>query len=365
MKKFLFLAGIIIVLILLFSQPSSKDTSPSVSTSPVTAYTPPVSPLSKGSRALGIDVTEGKTHDFDKSFSIAKELGAEFVQLSIPWDEIEKKPGVLDNEFFAIADSYYPKSKTKVALNLTVIDTTALRVPSYLKDKKLNDPEVITAFEKVIDYAFSQMPHTELLSLSIGNEADIYLNSHKEKWPEYISFYNEIVAYVKSKKPSLKIGVKMTFDGLTINNQNSLELNKQSDVILVTYYPINQAFAVKPTDVVASDFKKLTDIYTQPIYILETGYPSGTLNNSSEAQQAEFIAHVFKAWDTYSRQIKAINFLWLHDLSDSATKGYTSYYGSNSKAFGSYLKTMGLMTYDGTPKAAFTAFKTEAQVRGW
>ena len=104
---------------------------------------------------------------------------------------------------------------------------------------------------------------------------------------------------------------------------------------------------------------------TKPIYLLEAGYPSGLANNSSETKQADFVKKIFAEWDKYPSRIMAINFVWLHDLSDASVSGYQAYYGVNSAAFGSYLQTMGLRKYDGYLKPAFTTLDTEAGLRGW
>jgi hypothetical protein len=321
--------------------------------------------VSKGDRQLGIDITLSSNNDYQYAFNFAKSAGAQFVQLSFAWDEIESVPGVLQNNMLGIANSYYPSLNTKVALNLNVIDTTVDRLPSDLKGRRFNDPELVARFQNVLGYVFSQIPNLGLISISIGNEIDVYLDAHPTAWPDYIDFFSQVKASVAALRAGVPIGAKTTFDALVRNQANLQALNSASDALLVTYYPISSTFMVKDPTVISTDFAKIVSLSSKPIYFLETGYPSGTLNGSSQTKQASFVKAIFAAWDKYPSQIKALNFLWLHDLTDSAVHNYTLYYGDSTGAFGSYLQTMGLRTYSGTAKSAFTTFNNEAKLRGW
>ncbi len=80
--------------------------------------------------------------------------------------------------------------------------------------------------------------------------------------------------------------------------------------------------------------------------------------------QRDFIKEIFKAWDKHRLQVKLIDFVWLHDLSRSEVDIFVGYYGVSAKPFKEFLKTLGLRTYDGKEKQAFTAVKAEAEIRG-
>ena len=144
------------------------------------------------------------------------------------------------------------------------------------------------------------------------------------------------------------------------------EMNRNSDLIMVTYYPLKDGFRVHRPSIVHDHFKRLTDIYRdKPISMLEAGYPTSSYLGSSEGRQAEFIRELFLAWDSHRSRILHMNFMWLHDVSDSKLKEFETYYRISSKAFTEFLATLGLRTYDGKDKPAFNELKRQVQVRNW
>ena len=314
--------------------------------------------LAKGDRLLGLGLTEGAV-GFSESFEIAQDLGVQVVELSLAWDDIETAPGNYENEYLDIANAFYPPNNVQVSLSINPIDTNNLRLPPDLEDKDLDDPEVIARYNKLMDYVFSRTPELDLVSVNIGNEIDGYLGDDQEKWRQYNRFYEETGSHVRSKRPGVNVATKIMFEGI-------MEINQHSDVVLVTYYPLNQDFSVKDPDVVHKDFDEITSVYSNStIYFSEVGYPSSSYLGSSQEQQSEFITEIFKAWDNHSEQVKSINFIWLHDIPESEVNIYTGYYGLSSHEFSEYLGTLGLKTYDGEDKQALISLRNEATSRGW
>jgi len=104
--------------------------------------------------------------------------------------------------------------------------------------------------------------------------------------------------------------------------------------------------------------KDLSEVFKQykdkPVYLLEAGCPSSGFLGSSEARQAEFVRQLFNFWDANRRRLKVVNFIWLHDISDTEVQSYTKYYNVGQRGFAEYLGTLGLRHHDGRDKEAFT-----------
>ena len=107
------------------------------------------------------------------------------------------------------------------------------------------------------------------------------------------------------------------------------------------------------------------DFPGRKIIFAEIGSPSTSLCGSSEALQAEFVRHAFAAWDRHEDTIEAMEFTWMHDISQSALDTYEQYYGLSDACFLDYLATLGLKTADGVSKAAWFVLENEAASRGW
>ena len=325
--------------------------------------------LPKADRILAINVTDPADGDYDAAISTAMEAGAEAVSLSLFWDDIEIAPGEYNPNpnFLEIANIYYPTRNIALDLVITPIDTNQNRVPDDLKDLPFDNPEVIARFNKMLDYAFTQIPNLDLISLSIGNEIDASLGTNAQKWAEFTAFYVATSAHARTLHPNLVVGTKGMFDGVAGDSANYFqEINAHSDAVFVTYYPLNGDFTVREPNTVHEDFEKLVNLYPEKeIYLLELGYPSSEVCDSSERKQAQFITETFQAWDTHAAQIKVINFAWLYDVSPETVDGYEDYYGFSNRGFAAYLGSLGFLNYDGSEKSAYGRLKSEAEVRGW
>lgn len=329
-------------------------------------------PIAKGNRILAIDVNTAEDDKYDEAFQYARSLGVQAVPLSLRWNDLETSPMVFEPypDLLEFANAYYPSTNVKVALMIAPIDINQKRVPSDLVDKDFDDPVMIDRFKALLDYVFSQIPDLELTSLAIGNEIDLYLGMDEVLWGQYETFFKATSAYAKTKRPGLIVGTKGTFDGLMGNTQDHLNaINQFTDVVMVTYYPLNSDFTVLDPTTVETDFQALSLAYDgRTIFLHECGYPSSSVCNSSQAKQAEFVREVFKSWDVHSSQIELVVFSVLTDLSQSSVEKIIYEYGFlGGNEFKEFLRSLGLRIYlgSGSYKESFDALAEEASARGW
>jgi len=218
----------------------------------------------------------------------------------------------------------------------------------------------------------SDFPNSRISVLSIGNEVDVYLGDDAEKWADWTAFYQDVAAYAASKKTGARqdmiIGTKTTVKGALgaaggyIAGINGLSV---TDGVLLTYYPLNDDFTVKPLSAIADDLAALAGIFAKRLYLVEAGYPSGALCQSSPSKQAEFIHGIFTAWDRYQDRIPVIILAWLNDLDEAKVAEFEAQYGISDPRFLEYLRTLGFMTYDGDDKPAWERLVSETEIRNW
>jgi hypothetical protein len=244
-----------------------------------------------------------------------------------------------------------------------------MHLPKVLSKKRYDDPDVIARFNRLMDAILAAIPNLDVNFLSIGNEVDLGFANDKKLWKQYRVFYRGTKDFVKKRKPDWKVGIAMTLYGLTQQRKELAQtLNRHSDIILVSYYPINSDFTVKDPRVVGEEMGAVVKAYPhRTIYFSEAGYPSSPVLGSSEERQSEFVREVFKAWDAHASQIRYLAFSWLTDSSPAALDFFAKYYSLADNKFREYLRTLGLRTNPGhgTDKPAFVALKAEAKARGW
>lgn len=326
-------------------------------------------PVPRGDRILGIDLNEAQGADYDQAVGVAKSVGAQCASLSLNWDDLEPAPGHYadPSNFLYLANAYYPAQGLELDLFIRPVDTDGPHLPADLRGTSFDDRVVGDRFVKLLDFVFSKLPRVELNLIAIGNELTLAHDAGSSFWRQYEVFFRAVKDYLTRRDPELPVGVVGTMYELVGSHRRVMErLNRHSDVVLVSYYPLNGDFSVKDPGVVPGDYDALTRLYRgRPIYVSETGYPSSPLLGSSEQDQSRFVAQTFRAWDAHRAQIRYISFCWLHDISSEKLKELFRYYGSTHARFGAYLGTLGLRTRDGRDKRAFGTLRTHAHVRGW
>jgi hypothetical protein len=358
----------IFILLSFMGSPSKPVIDPPLSGAP---YELTGTPRPKGDRIFSIDVNTAEDNDYENAFRLAKEAGSQVIPISINWKDIETSPGKYEDpgNILAIANAYYPPTKTRVALYVRSWDTLEKMAPADLKDLPFTDPQMSERYLKMIDWVFAQIPDVQLQFLSIGDEIDVLMSQDKKLYQEFETFFKTARNAIKAKKPDLKIGFSATLKALTATSPEELKsINQHSDIVLVSYYPLNDDFSVQDPTVVRADIDALLNQYPgRTVYTEQAGYPTSALLNSSEAKQREFIREMFGAWDRHASQIQYVSFTWLHDLPQAALDFYQQYYGSSDARFMEYLRTLGFRTYagNGEDKESFRAIKAEAKQRGW
>lgn len=327
----------------------------------------PPEPVPKGDRLLGVDVNETPDANYQKAFTHAQELGMQFTELMLAWDELEPQPGKYDDTLLDIANEFYPSQDTQVALTIMPIDTVVNRVPIGLSSEHLDSDATIARFNALLTHVLERMSDVDILVLSIGNEVDAYLGDSDSSWAEYEAFFSETAAHARNVRPGIKVGVKMQYVALVDDVvERGTSLNARADTVLATYYPLNPDFTVRPPWQVDEDIGRLVDIYPEDeLMLLEFGYPTAQLLNSSEELQQDFIGHTFDMWDHYSLWLKAICFTSLYDRPAEEAQSLADYYGYDDENFIAFLSMRGLAQVDGTPKLGFETLDGLAGVRGW
>ena len=327
------------------------------------APSPAPPPVARGNRQLGLVVNDGGI-GFAAAFAEARSAGIQFVTLPQPWDDIERSPGVFSNTYLDAANAFYPPNNTRVVLEFNPIDTNVVRLPADLRGRAYDDPTVISRYAAAFDYVLSRLPNISLSGVVIGNEIDATLGSNAALWAQYARFFQAAAAHVRMRRPGVAVGTKAQFD--SIGSANLATVNASADAWMLTYYPMLGNFQVRNPGMVPQDVGAMVQAAQgKPIFLLEAGYPSATLNGSSPDLQAQFVRQLFAAWDSYPTQLPLVNFLWMHDISTAELNALLAYYGTTAPAFAAFLGSLGLRSFNGVNKPGFDALRAEARARGW
>lgn len=306
---------------------------------------------------------------FADIFEPLDSIGATYIEASMLWDEIETSAGIYTHTASDAANlnNFLPQAGWRASLAVNAIDTNQDRRPAWLRSLEWNDPTLVDAYWALLQNALAQFPDAHIDGIAIGNEVDVYLRAHPQAQAHYIDFVRQIQQRLRSEYPTLRTGVKTTVAGALRHSPDLVrQLNETTDVIMATYYAIDENIQALPTDTAIAELESFLDAFPgREVQMIELGAMSSDQCGSSNRQQAEFIQESFQFWDRHADQVSLINYLWLSDLSDSLVDDFVQYYGVPIPCFREYLATLGVRDNSGQDKGGFQVLQQEATARGF
>ena len=294
--------------------------------------------------------------DWIAAFDLAIAAGAEANLIAHTWAELEPEAGRFNLKPLTDSLDYTVRRGLQPFICLQVINTTRREVPADLADVAFDDERMIERFAAFLE-ALSKHAAGRVAYLSIGNEVEVYLDRHAGEWQRYERFYGRAAATARRLLPGVKIGVTGMLEGLRRGAGERLrKLQQTSDVVILTYYPLD-GFDMRAPSTVAADFALMLEFAgDKPLLLQEVGYSSAAANGSDEARQAAFHLAALAEWRKAGARIPLYNLFLLHDLDAAACGKLARYYElAHAPAFEALLCNLGLRRTDGTPKAAWHA----------
>jgi len=280
--------------------------------------------------------------------------------VSAKWSDLEPQPGVyvlkpIEDPITSMAPLGF-----QIAITIQTVDSNARTMPADLQDKPFDSPEVRQRFDALLGQIAPKLTDT-VRTVSLGNNADTYLAAHPQELEAYAGFVEEGRTHLHALKPALPVGVTTTFDGLKTRASVLGRLNRNMDVIPVTYYPMAATFQVRPATDVGPDFDTMTTAAgTKPLLLQEMGYPADAQFGRSEEKQAGFVNAVFDALQKHQDKIGFVNFFLMYDLGDTLLDTLLKSATSPDPHFRAFLGSIGLRKKDGTPRQAWLRFEVRS-----
>lgn len=320
-------------------------------------------PAAPPQRTLSLAVNPAAGAGALSGVGVAARAGARGAFLSYTWSELEPAPGrYAISKFRGL--SYFTRARgLRVLLGLQVVDTTVKATPRDLAGASFDSAVMKDRFHRLVD---ALRPHLDekVAYISVGNGVDMFLARNPSAWPAFRAFYADAVAYLHRVAPWVKVGTTATFSGLVRKARGRMaDLNRLSDIELVTYFPVKGDFVVRAPSAPRADFRRLLRLAgKRPLVFAEVGYPDAAELGSSKEKQAAFVTNVFRAWRRAGARVPFLNFLFLHDLSPAECDAVTGFYGHTRKnRFRPFFCSLGLREADGRPKPAWQALVRAAR----
>jgi len=147
------------------------------------SYTCNSTPVAKGSRVFGMDISDPPTGGaYTDNLASLKAIGGSFQTLHLYWNEIEGTgSGATSGTFTdpysgALASTEFiaNSQNVKVTLRIHPVDAPEKYVPSDLSATRFNNANLKTRARAMIDYVFTRISASHVNQIFIGNEIDGY-----------------------------------------------------------------------------------------------------------------------------------------------------------------------------------------------
>lgn len=198
----------------------------------------------------------------------------------------------------------------------------------------------------------------------VGSEVDDYLYNHREKIPAFKELLRKTREKVKAASPATKFGFTVTFHDALRNNATDIAqtLAPEADLVAYTSHGYHDMFVYDNVSQGVAYLEGVKDVVPgKPYVIIETGWSSSTLLNSSEDRQAEFMGAYFDFIRANTTDAEFVKWWGLNDGKD-CTEGAESFLTEHPELkedesfmvpFKEYLCSVALKRSDGTPKKAW------------
>ncbi|GAC1658254.1 MAG: hypothetical protein NVS4B13_00900 [Candidatus Elarobacter sp.] len=297
--------------------------------------------------------------DFLSGVRLVQSLGARGQFVSYTWHDLEPTEGAYKLDDLRGGLQYLGGTLGDTLLfGVQVLNTSVKDVPADLRTTSFDDPKMQARARALLDRIARLPDARHIRYLSIGNEVDVYLAAHPDEWHPYEQFCTALIAHARKVLPGARVGVTLTAGALDTAPAEASKLLAMSDVAILTYYPLDDDFAVRGPHAARGDMDRLVKFAgSKQLVLQEVGYPTSPLLHGSEDQQARFFSEVFAQWRVYGRKIPFVNVILLHDPTEHECSALEKYYGLRGATFHAFLCTLGLRYSDGRPKKAFATMK--------
>ncbi|MBI1215435.1 MAG: hypothetical protein GC185_06430 [Alphaproteobacteria bacterium] len=286
--------------------------------------------------------------------------GATATVITKTWRDLEPAKGLYNLSSLARTINDSADMDMKEMVGIQVINTTKRDMPPDLMDKKWDDPEVAARFDALM-HNIALMLTSGPKFVSIGNEADVYFQSHPDELPAYMKFFQHAQSSAQRTFQGARVGITVTYEGLVSGREKIIQtLLQPCPVAIFTYYPLVNMKPL-PLENVGEHLDAIVKAAGErPVVLQEVGFPSGVLIGSSQDKQAFFFKTVIPAI-RQRPQIAMANLFMLHDFTDKLCNQLVRYYNGDKwpaetkDKFRDFMCTLGMKDENDKPKSAWHA----------
>ena len=292
----------------------------------------------------------------------ARDLGAGVISWYFFWGGLEEDWSVADY----VMECLSHEGRSVVVMNVIHTNVLGQYPPKF---ESFEDPGFKEAFA---DFSVAFIERYKPDCYFIGGEVDIYLNMHRHQLPAFREMLGYVYREIKKAGPETQVGLVVTYH--YARDFGALDIIRtlapDSDIIGYTVHPYEGDYLYHDVSRGLEYLNEVPDVVPgKPFAIIETGWSSSALLESSEEKQVEFVHDFFSFVDNSDAEFT----IWfcLHDLGDCSEAAKTHLGVAPElqldeayvEAFEEFMCSPGLKNPDGLPKKAWYTWQQYIQAK--
>ncbi len=289
------------------------------------------------------------------------------------WGDIENRSGSYNWLGTDFINNLIQNKGLEVSVVFNIIHTSVVgKLPEDITFKKFDDPELVRRFT---DFVLKYIDrYRDIISyVEIGNEVDIYLNSHPDELQSFRSLYQQVYNSIKEKYPDLPVGTVFAYHDMKKSNAfwvyHNLSFGDFDDFTLYIYSD-GFIFNRDPSEVGRhlKEIEQLTG--SRKFGMEEVGWSTSPKLQGKEEDQRETVKEFFNYLEQAPNRLQFMNYFLLHDgKEDDCMEQAKSFIEPDHPIlenkefmdiFSDFLCQLGLIKNDGTEKLAWAEWVKRA-----
>lgn len=319
-----------------------------------------VTPTPAGSSADG-----GSSPTEGEALLLAVSSGARAIVVERSWSALADEDGNPNDAAWQALDqlcSFLRTQRRRILLGVKSVDVELDARPSSLRAEPWSAAATTSAMHGVVDRIYATCGE-QIAYLSLGLDVDRYVAANPAEIPSFTQFALDATDYARShpaRPPAAGVGWTWSADSWLAEGEldESNVIVTASDVVILSYIPLDSKRHAKPPSNVSSDIAAMAArITSHPIVIQRATYPTSELIGGSEAGQAQFVEAMFASISSRRDRFPFVGAGLLHDPSPEDCLAYAEAQGvPGSPELFAVWCSVGLRSRDGAAKPAFASF---------
>ena len=249
-----------------------------------------------------------------KVFQRAEELGVQIINsCGGSWSEQEKSPGVYNwnsqERVFSVIEKHDFNFEFTCDIGGVFFHDKVTQIPKDIKFKSFTEPIFLSRYRKYLT-SFLDRFGSKVHYIAIHAEGAFnYFNTHPNHLDDYIKFLSAVRDHIKKHSSHIQVGVN------TDPPNKDQVLSRMAEVTDFMSYDILRlaGHLEKPSDLESVTARLIRLSNGKKIAFQNAGWSTSEVENSSEAQQAEFIGELYRVLYKFRDKIEYASFYYLYD----------------------------------------------------